>query len=303
MILVVIMMESIKGLYDIFMQDREVYCVSVTLNSYNFYIPRFLTWLNSDNLSDLTKQNLKEYIIYLRGSMKNTSVRTNYRPVKAFCKWLFQEDYIEKDITVGIRLPKNDAAIVEPLTDEEVTQIDNAIISGSNSLRNYCIFRLMLDCGLRRQEVINLKRKDVKFDRIIIRNSKNNKDRIVLLPKFLYLSIHNYYISSHYAHDYVISDSPYVFLDRLNHTQITEDTIKKMFQKLKASSGVNRVHAHLCRHTFATSFLQYGGNMEKLRLYMGHSDYEILKNYLHISLVYPDVYKLDDIFFKDFKKI
>lgn len=58
MILVVIMMESIKGLYDIFMQDREVYCVSVTLNSYNFYIPRFLTWLNSDNLSDLTKQKL-----------------------------------------------------------------------------------------------------------------------------------------------------------------------------------------------------------------------------------------------------
>ena len=236
MILVVIMMESIKDLYDIFMQDREVYCVSVTLNSYNFYIPRFLTWLNSDNLSDLTKQKLKEYIIYLRGSMKNTSVRTNYRPVKAFCKWLFQEDYIEKDITVGIRLPKNDAAIVEPLTDEEVTQIDNAIISGSNSLRNYCIFRLMLDCGLRRQEVINLKHKDVKFDRIIIRNSKNNKDRIVLLPEFLYLSIHNYYISSHYAHDYIISNSPYVFLDRLNNNQITEDTIKKMFQKLKISS-------------------------------------------------------------------
>lgn len=94
-----------------------------------------------------------------------------------------------------------------------------------------------------------------------------------------------------------------MFLDRLNHTQITEDTIKKMFQKLKASSGVNRVHAHLCRHTFATSYLQYGGNMEKLRLYMGHSDYEILKNYLHISLVYPDVYKLDDIFFQDSKKV
>ena len=115
MILVVIMMQSLKKLYELFIQDREVYCVDVTLKSYSFYIPRFLSWLNSDDLSDLTKQNIKEYIIYLRGSMKNTSVRTNYRPVKAFCKWLFQEDYIAKDITAGIRLPKNDAAIVEPL--------------------------------------------------------------------------------------------------------------------------------------------------------------------------------------------
>ena len=296
-------MQHISDYIDLFIADRKIYCEDVTVQSYIFYLTRFKRWLNDDDFSSLTKQTLKNYILSLRNTMKNTSVRTNYRPVKAFCKWLFQEDYIEKDITVGIRLPKNDAAIVEPLTDEEVTQIDNAIISGSNSLRNYCIFRLMLDCGLRRQEVINLKHKDVKFERIIIRNSKNNKDRIVLLPEFLYLSIHNYYISSHYAHDYIISNSPYVFLDRLNNNQITEDTIKKMFQKLKTSSGVNRVHAHLCRHTFATSYLQYGGNMEKLRLYMGHSDYEILKNYLHISLVYPDVYKLDDIFFKDFKKI
>ena len=91
------MMQSLKKLYELFIQDREVYCVDVTLKSYSFYIPRFLSWLNSDDLSDLTKQNIKEYIIYLRGSMKNTSVRTNYRPVKAFCKWLFQEDYINKD--------------------------------------------------------------------------------------------------------------------------------------------------------------------------------------------------------------
>ena len=52
--------------------------------------------------------------------MKNTSVRTNYRPVKAFCKWLFQEDYINKDITIGIKLPKNDASVVEPRTNKEL---------------------------------------------------------------------------------------------------------------------------------------------------------------------------------------
>ena len=119
-----------------------------------------------------------------------------------------------------------------------------------------------------------------------------------MLPKFLYLSILNYYNESHYVHDHVKNDSTFVFLDMYDNEPITLNTIKMFYQDLKSLSGIDRIHGHLCRHTFATSFLQYGGDMEKLRLFMGHADYEILKNYLHLSLVYPDVYKIDDIFFK-----
>lgn len=292
----------ISKLIDLFIQDRKVYCEDVTVKSYIFYLDRFTKWLDSDDSSLLTKYTLRNYILSLRSQMKNTSIATNYRPVKAFCKWLYQEDYLDQDITIGVKLPKKDAAIVEPLTDEEVHQIDDTIINKSVNdhiaLRNYCIFHLMLDCGLRRKEVVQLRRLDVKHDRLIIHNAKNNKDRIVLLPKFLYLSILNYYNESHYAHDHVKNDSTFVFLDMYDNEPITLNTIKMFYQDLKSLSGIDRIHGHLCRHTFATSFLQYGGDMEKLRLFMGHADYEILKNYLHLSLVYPDVYKIDDIFFK-----
>lgn len=295
-------MLPISNLIDLFIQDRKVYCEDVTVKSYIFYLDRFTKWLDSDDSSLLTKYTLRNYILSLRSQMKNTSIATNYRPVKAFCKWLYQEDYLDQDITIGVKLPKKDAAIVEPLTDEEVHQIDDTIINKSvndhMALRNYCIFHLMLDCGLRRKEVVQLRRLDVKHDRLIIHNAKNNKDRIVLLPKFLYLSIRNYYNESHYAHDHVKNDSTFVFLDMYDNEPITLNTIKMFYQDLKSLSGIDRIHVHLCRHTFATSFLQYGGDMEKLRLFMGHADYEILKNYLHLSLVYPDVYKIDDIFFK-----
>ena len=295
-------MLSISKLIDLFIQDRKVYCEDVTVKSYIFYLDRFTKWLDSDDSSLLTKYTLRNYILSLRSQMKNTSIATNYRPVKAFCKWLYQEDYLDQDITIGVKLPKKDAAIVEPLTDEEVHQIDDTIINKSVNdhiaLRNYCIFHLMLDCGLRRKEVVQLRRLDVKHDRLIIHNAKNNKDRIVLLPKFLYLSILNYYNESHYVHDHVKNDSTFVFLDMYDNEPITLNTIKMFYQDLKSLSGIDRIHGHLCRHTFATSFLQYDGDMEKLRLFMGHADYEILKNYLHLSLVYPDVYKIDDIFFK-----
>ena len=155
---------------------------------------------------------------------------------------------------------------------------------------------MALDCGLRRKEIVQLRRMDIKSDRLIIHNAKNNKDRIVLLPRFLYMSLNNYFIESH-EHYHFENNSKFVFLDFYDIEPITLNTIKCFYQDLKTLSGIDRIHGHLCRHTFATSFLQYGGDMEKLRLFMGHADYEILKNYLHLSLIYPDVYKIDDIFF------
>lgn len=295
-------MNTISDYIEMFIQDRKVYCEDVTVRSYVFYLGRFTKWLSSDDFKQLNKQTLRSYILSLRFTMKNTSIATNYRPVKAFCKWLYQEDYLDRDITVGVKLPKKDEAIVEPLIGDEVLQIDNSIINKSLNdhlaLRNYCIFHLMLDCGLRRKDVVQLRRLDIKHDRLIIHNAKNKKERIVLLPKFLYLSLRNYYNESHYCHDYVKNDSTYVFLDLHDNKPITANTIKCFYQDLKSLSGIERIHGHLCRHTFATSYLQYGGEMEKLRLFMGHSDYKILINYLHLSLIYPNVYKLDDIFFK-----
>lgn len=283
--------------FDLFILDKKVYCSDQSVNYYCFYLKRFLSYLDITDIEQLTKHYLKDYILSLRGSMKNTSLATNYRAVKVFCRWCFDEGYLDLDITKGVKLPKQDPTAVEPLTIDEVQAIDNVIFNQKLSLRNYCMFHLMLDCGLRRQEVINLKHGDYKHDRIIIHNSKGNKDRIVLLPEFLYLSLRNYYNESHYIYPGSFA-SDYVFLDDHNSERISIDTIKMFFQKLKKSSGVSRVHAHLCRHTFATSYLQYGGDMEKLRLLMGHSDYNVLRNYLHLSLVYTDIYKLDDIFFR-----
>ena len=160
----------------------------------------------------------------------------------------------------------------------------------------YCIFHLFLDCGLRRQEVINLKTDCIGKNTLTIKNSKNNKSRIVLIPEFLRLSINNY----------LGKRTGIVFLNRYEQEPVTENTIKKLFANIQNLPGMERVHAHLLRHTFATSYLYYGGNMEMLRLLMGHSSYTILQNYVHLAaqeeLIGSGLYELDEIFFKNRRK-
>ena len=73
-----------------------------------------------------------------------------------------------------------------------------------------------------------------------------------------------------------------VFVDRFGKP-CNDNTIKQVFQKIKKRTGIDRLHPHLLRHTFATNYLCDGGDLETLRLILGHSDLQVTSMYLHLA--------------------
>ena len=64
---------------------------------------------------------------------------------------------------------------------------------------------------------------------------------------------------------------------------MSENSLKLMFARLARSSTVYRLHAHLCRHTFATRFLLNGGDVFTLQQILGHSSLEMVRNYVNLA--------------------
>ena len=56
-----------------------------------------------------------------------------------------------------------------------------------------------------------------------------------------------------------------------------------LFQRLKISSGISRLYPHLLRHTFATNYIIQVGNLEVLRVLLGHSSISITQIYIHLA--------------------
>lgn len=294
---------------DRFMRDRASYCADKTLQIYASHLEvfyHFLEKLGGASLQNLTFDDfgdvniLQEYILYLRRDyhdITNTTIRSYVRPVKALLRYCYESD-ICMDYLKGVKLPKDDAVPPVPLLQEEVARLDAVFCMDSVSgLRNFCIVHLMLDCGLRSQEVLHLQVHDVDAAHHLlhIRVSKECKSRITIIPDFLVQRIQEYlHMSGH--------DSGYVFWAVGSSEPMTHNAIKQLFFKLKKQTGIVRLHAHLLRHTFGTSYLVYGGNLEFLRVFMGHSDYIVTKHYVSLAAQYKmlgvNVYHLDDIFFR-----
>ena len=62
---------------------------------------------------------------------------------------------------------------------------------------------------------------------------------------------------------------------------ITDNTVRQMFRKLKQRAAIPRLRAHLLRHTFATRYLENGGDMYALQQILGHTSLEMVKKYVH----------------------
>ena len=291
---------KIADLYNLFIDDRQSYCAPDTIRYYRENLHSFIRWLQSVGIQDteqLQPEILKNYVSYLRENrkIKNTSIHTYFRAIYAFLRWMTDEEYIQP-IKFKIKLPKKNPELVLPLSRQEVEFILDTISGTSEDpRRDILIFRLMLDCGLRRSEVLHLCCRDVNQEQrlLMINDSKCNKSRIVPVSEPV-LELIRYQLRNRNP------DSGETVLLHRRGGPITSECIKQLFERLKRRTGIRRLHPHMLRHTFGTSYMMYRGNLEYLRIYMGHETLQMTLNYVHLSLQLQlsgyEVYKIDEVF-------
>lgn len=299
-------MKSIEDLYYDFLFEQRVKGNSAkTVIWYEDNVAEFIKWLESDDLESLNLQHYKEYIVYLNNYIKrngdklaSSSINSKARAVRAFYNYAIDCELIH-DISRKLTVPKVHHKETEILEDDEIAILMNSFEDDTLELRNKCFAALMLDSGLRRGEPIKLKMKDVDLEHaILLVNGKGDKQRYVPLGQI------SKSLLERYMHDVREDAGPndYFFVDRFGH-KCSDNLVKMAFHDLKERTGIERLHPHLLRHTFATLYLIDGGDLETLRLILGHSSITVTQGYLHLAFNYKLMHSqhtshLDQLFTK-----
>lgn len=300
----------VSNAFELFLVDREAYCSKKTLVYYHDNVPRFFDYLSSCtgldagflDCSMVERSHVTGFLSYLRSlGVKNTSVNTYFRSVRVFLNYCIEEGYCNPDILRKIKFLKSDAEPVVPLTQSEADEIDGLFNPNSETgLRNLCIIHLMLDAGFRCSDVVNLRCSNISFTgNYLMVKGKGDKYRTVLLCPRLKRMLTHYLIK---FRSYEPGKDFPVFTQVGTTLPLTSNCIRMLFGRMKNKTGIRRLHPHLLRHTFATSYIMGGGNLEFLRLMLGHSDYNTTRIYLHLAqeskMRHSDIYRLDPVFFQ-----
>lgn len=235
-------------------------------------------------LCEFSVVSVREFIISQQSrGLSPYTVQGRVRALKAFSSWLFRESYIEENLLTRIKLPKAPIRVIEPLTPEEI----NKLITYQNQLtalgsRDVALLITFLDTGLRLSELSNLPFDDAHIEQGYMKViGKGNKERVVplggLSQKILYR-----YLFHFRPEPYSPSDN-YLFLT-LEGRQLTSNAIALILTRWGKKAGVPRLHAHLCRHSFATSFLnEQCGDVFRLQQILGHTSLEMVRKYVHYA--------------------
>lgn len=268
-----------------------------TVEWYTSFLARFLSFLNlkefPTGLGQLGKDHIKAFIHYLQTEARTPhhgkplscfTVQGYVRTLKAFFSWAAREGYIESNLMAKIPVPKSTTKIINTFSAEQIARLSSICQQEyGNGCRNLAMLLLMLDCGLRVSELVNISLEDVNLAEgyIKVRAGKGGKERTVPIGSFVQKMLWKYV--SHSRPQPVTDRVTRLFLSG-DGLPLTKSGVQQMLRRCGKKAGLTGVRCspHTLRHTFAKAYLINGGDIFSLQRILGHSSLASVKTYLNL---------------------
>lgn len=151
------------------------------------------------------------------------------------------------------------------------------IIAATRNTKHKLIIALAYGAGLRVSEAINLKVRDIDFERMLIhlKHAKGNKDRLTVLPEKLKSLLKNF-INGKTGDEFVFGSE--------RGGKLRARTVQKIFENsLRKACIIKRATFHSLRHSFATHLLENGVDIRYVQELLGHQSIKTTQRYTQVT--------------------
>lgn len=234
-----------------------------TSKAYCFHVNKFLQFVNRSGLN-LSNESVKSYLLSQKYSVNSS------RLVHASIGFFFREILKKPFTSFDVPRKKKENSLPKVISKQKIKQL----IDSTGNIKHRLIIKFLYSSGLRLSELLNLKRKDIDFDRNIInvKKGKGKKDRITIISKSISEDLLRYYCSSF--------KTEYVFEGRKG--KYSKKSVQKVLEKAGKKIGIN-LHPHMLRHSFATHLLETGTDLRYIKDLLGHSNIRTTLIYTKVS--------------------
>ncbi len=272
-----------------------------TVAAYKLDIQQFQDYLlhhwNVANLDTATSAQVKSWLVaVLRSGMSIRTVNRKKSTLRAYFRFLLKEGHLASNPVSGLKLARTPSNLPKAIPQFPLSKaLDNLIneeqgiktedslneeIVSDEKLRNQLIILLLYGTGIRREELINLRRMD--FDQasgMIKVRGKRKKERIIPLPDQV-KPLLTYWLTRQKG---IEAESPVfstpkgkkiypMLVHRVVHDFLT------LVQEAESKSP------HAFRHSYATHLLNQGADLNAVKDLLGHSSLAATQVYTNLSV-------------------
>lgn len=232
-----------------------------------------------------TEDDIKAFLISELDKGKSArSVNRYLSSFRSFWKYLLRVGYTDVDITARIVSPKTDRPLPVFYKEEEMQRATAGEDSDDDfaSVRDSLIIELLYQTGMRRAELLALGCNDVDpYLKQLKVLGKRNKERYIPVSDALLGQIERYI---DYRAQLPQQDNAGELLLSERGKPLSKTTLYNIVHsRMSEVSTLKKQSPHVLRHTFATTMLDHGADINTIKTIMGHANLAATQIYTHTT--------------------
>lgn len=247
-------------------------------NTIKLYYDNLFPFIIQSNkyLGDITTTDIRSYLnrYHETHEISNYTMDNMRRIFSSFFAWLHDEEYVQNNPMKKIKRIKSAQTIKKSFSDEELERIRDAC----DNLRDLVIVELLTSSGIRVSELCMLDKADINMEkREGIVYGKGDKERIIYFDARTKLHLKQYLARR-------IDDDPSLIVsNRYPYKRLQRAGVEALLRDIGIKCGVEHVHPHRFRRTFATNMIYRGVPIEQVQKMLGHTKIDTTLIYAIVS--------------------
>ncbi|MDG2477508.1 MAG: tyrosine recombinase [Phycisphaerales bacterium] len=239
--------------------------------------------------SDVGPRDLADHVqtLHRDRAMQPSSIARHLSTIRMFFKYLEAERRIERSPAGPLVPPTRWKRLPGVLSPKQMQSLIEAAAPGTSMLwqRDRALVEVMYGAGLRASETGTLRVSDWKQElAVVLVTGKGDKQRLVPIGDPAMSAIAEY-CEQLRPHLTRFNDGRDADKLLLSHTgrPIERVAVWQIIRRLAARAGLENVHPHMLRHSFATHMLAGGADLRVVQELLGHADIATTQIYTHID--------------------
>ena len=260
-----------------------------TVTAYKNDLDQFSQFLVSfqTELLNVTHQHVRTWIVSLMDDgIEARTINRKISSLRSFYKFLQREDLIGNSPMIYVRAPKIPKRLPIVITEQKMDILLDAQDVFSNDfqgIRDRLIVELLYGTGMRLSELVNLSDHDInRYEQQIKVLGKRNKERIIPISKSVTKLIGDYQLQK--SNQNFDTKSSALIVTNQGNKVYAKFIYRTVNLVLSFISTHDKKSPHILRHSFATSLLNRGADLNAIKELLGHSSLAATQVYTHNSV-------------------